>query len=49
MEDKIGSLEAWKYADMVVWDRDLYIVPTKELREIKVLMAIVNGKIVYQI
>ncbi|TRO52925.1 amidohydrolase, partial [Candidatus Bathyarchaeota archaeon] len=26
MEDKIGSLEPGKYADMVVWDRDLYTV-----------------------
>ncbi len=49
MEDRIGSLEAGKYADMVVWDRDLYKVPTKELREIKALKTFVNGKTVYEV
>jgi predicted amidohydrolase YtcJ len=48
MEDKIGSLEVGKYADIVVWDRDLYTVPTDELREIKALKTLVNGKIVYE-
>lgn len=48
MEDKIGSLEVGKYADMVVWDRDLYTVPIKELREIKALKTFLNGKIVYE-
>jgi len=48
MEDKIGSLEPGKYADMVVWDRDLYTVPTKELREIKALKTFLNGKLVYK-
>jgi predicted amidohydrolase YtcJ len=36
MEDRIGSLEPGKYPDMVVWDRDLYAVPTAELKEIVV-------------
>jgi predicted amidohydrolase YtcJ len=48
MEDKIGSLEVGKYADMVVWDRDLYTVPTKELREMKALKTFINGKLVYE-
>lgn len=31
MEDRLDSLEVGKYADMVVWDRDLYTVPLEEL------------------
>jgi predicted amidohydrolase YtcJ len=41
-------MEAGKYADMVAWDRDLYTVPTKQLREIKALKTFVNGKLVYE-
>jgi predicted amidohydrolase YtcJ len=37
-----------KYADMVVWDRDLYTVPTRELRDIKAQMTMVEGRIVYE-
>jgi imidazolonepropionase-like amidohydrolase len=31
MEDMIGSIEVRKYVDLVVWDKDLYSVPSKEL------------------
>jgi predicted amidohydrolase YtcJ len=47
MEDKIGSIEVGKYADLVVWNRDMYNIPTIELRDIKALMTILEGKIVY--
>lgn len=48
MEDKIGSLEPGKYADMVIWDKNLYTCPTDDLKELKVLKTILNGKIVYE-
>jgi predicted amidohydrolase YtcJ len=48
MEDKIGSLEVGKYADMVLWDRDLYSIPTREIRDIKAMMTILNGKVVFK-
>ena len=48
MEDKIGSLEPGKYADMVVWDRDIYTVPTAELKEIRVEKTFLEGKLVYE-
>lgn len=48
MEDKIGSIEVGKYADMVVWKEDPYTIPEDKLKELKAFMTIVNGKIVYR-
>jgi predicted amidohydrolase YtcJ len=48
MEDKIGSLETGKYADLVVWDKDLYSVPTRDLKDLVVEMTILNGEVVYE-
>ena len=47
MEKKIGSIEVGKYADLAVWDRDPYSVPTADLKEMKCLMTVFNGKVVY--
>lgn len=46
-EDKIGSLEPGKYADFVVWDKDMYTVPVKEIKNLKVLLTAVNGEVLY--
>ena len=43
MEDKIGSIEVGKYADLIVVDRDPLQTPPQQLREIQVLRTIVNG------
>lgn len=48
LEQKIGSIEAGKYADLAVWDRDLYTVPTGELKDMQCQLTIFNGKIVYR-
>ena len=48
MEDKIGTLEAGKYADLVVLDRDYLEIDPDEVRDIKPLMTMVAGKVVYQ-
>lgn len=47
MEDKIGSLEVGKYADIVVWDRDPYTVPVEELKEMEVDLTLLGGEIVF--
>ncbi|PKL81459.1 MAG: amidohydrolase, partial [Ignavibacteriae bacterium HGW-Ignavibacteriae-3] len=46
-EKEIGSLEKGKLADMVIWDKDYYAVPTDEIKDVKALMTFVGGKIVY--
>ena len=47
MEDKIGSIESGKLADLVVLDRDYFTVPEVQIKQIKSLLTIVNGKIVH--
>ncbi len=46
-EDDLGSLEKGKFADMVVWDRNLLTIPTENIRDVKAQMTIVGGKIVF--
>ncbi|MEM2026071.1 MAG: amidohydrolase [Desulfurococcaceae archaeon] len=48
MEDKIGSIEVGKYADIAVWSKDPYTAPVDELKDIKCLMTMFNGKIVFK-
>ena len=47
-EDKLGSLEKGKLADIIVLDRDILTVPHDEIKDIQVLKTIVDGKLVYE-
>jgi len=48
LENRIGSIEPGKDADIAVWDRDLYAVPTDDLKDMKCEMTIFHGQIVYR-
>ncbi|MFQ6003978.1 MAG: amidohydrolase [Woeseia sp.] len=48
LEDKIGSIETGKYADIVVWDRDPYSVSTAAIKDLKALLTVFNGTIVHR-
>ena len=48
MEKRIGSIEPGKDADLAVWDRDMYTIPTADLPNLKCEMTLVRGKVVYQ-
>ena len=48
MEDKIGSIEVGKYADIAVWDKNWYKATTDEIKNINCEMTMVGGKTVYQ-
>lgn len=47
LENKIGSLEAGKRADIAIWDRDIYSVPTGQIKDMKCLMTLLDGEVVY--
>ena len=49
MEDKIGSIEVGKYADIAVWDVDLYTAEPEAIKNMKCQMTLLEGEIVYQI
>lgn len=48
LEDRIGSLEVGKEADIAIWDRDLYTIPPDELKNLKCEWTLFNGKTVYR-
>ena len=48
LEKKIGSIEVGKYADLAVWDRDPYTVPTADIKEMQCEMTVFNGKVVFE-
>ena len=47
LETRIGSIEIGKDADLAVWDRNLYTVPTDALKDLKCEMTLFRGAIVY--
>jgi predicted amidohydrolase YtcJ len=47
LEDRIGSLEIGKDADIAVWDRDMYAIAARELRDLKCTMTLFNGRVVF--
>ena len=48
LEDKIGALEPGKHADIAVWDRDISTIPTDQIKDMRCLMTLIDGEVVYQ-
>ena len=46
-EDNLGSIQPGKLADLVVLDHDYLTVPADQIKDIKPVMTIIGGKIVY--
>jgi predicted amidohydrolase YtcJ len=47
MEEKIGSIEPGKLADLAVLDRDYFTVPDADIKRIRSVLTIVNGNVVH--
>lgn len=47
-EDELGTLEPGKLADIIVLDRNLFTTPVDQIRETKVKITMMDGKIVYE-
>jgi predicted amidohydrolase YtcJ len=48
MEDRIGSIEAGRLADLAVLDRDYFTVPEADIRKIRSVLTIVDGRVVHE-
>ncbi len=48
LEDEIGSLEVGKKADLVILEKNLFEIPVEQIAEVKVLLTMVEGNVVYQ-
>ena len=48
MENKKGRIKEGFYADMVILDKDIFTIDPIEIKDIKVLLTMVGGKVVYE-
>jgi predicted amidohydrolase YtcJ len=46
-EDNLGSIQPGKLADLLVLDRDYLTVPADQIKDIKPVMTMVGGRVVY--
>ncbi len=47
LDGTVGSIELGKDADIAIWDRDMYTVPTGDLKNMKCEMTLFKGEIVF--
>ena len=47
LENRTGSIETGKDADIAVWDRNMYTVPTDALKDLKCELTLFRGKVVH--
>ncbi len=48
-ENKKGSLEPGKFADLIVWHDNPYTAATEDIRKLTIDLTMVGGKVVYQV
>lgn len=49
LDDKIGSLEVGKYADIAIWNVDLYSAPPEDIKNMQCQMTLLQGEVVYRL
>ena len=47
LEDKVGSIEVGKKADLVILDKNLFAIPAREINSTKVVATLFVGCLVY--
>jgi predicted amidohydrolase YtcJ len=48
MDDRIGSIETGKAADLAVWDTDLYRADLEDIKDMQCEMTLLDGEVVYE-
>jgi predicted amidohydrolase YtcJ len=48
MEDKLGSIEVGKLADLVILDKNLFDIPVEDIHTTQIVETIMNGKTTYK-
>jgi hypothetical protein len=48
LEAKIGSIEVGKYADIAVWNEDLYAASLAQINDVQCLLTLFQGEVVYR-
>ena len=48
MEDKIGTIERGKLADLAVLDRDYFAVPEEQIKQVRSVLTVVDGRVVHE-
>ncbi len=48
LENRVGSIEVGKDADIAVWDRNMYTMPADQLKDLTCEMTLFRGNVVYK-
>ena len=48
MEEKIGSIEVGKYADLVVLGQNLFAVAPRDIADVEVMATMMDGNFTYR-
>ena len=47
LENRVGSIEVGKDADLAVWDKNMYAIPTSQIQNLKCELTLVAGHVVF--
>jgi len=48
LDDRVGSIEVGKDADIAVWDRDMYTEPTERVKDLRCELTLLQGQVVFR-
>ena len=48
LEKRVGSLEVGKDADIAVWDRNMYTIPSAQLKDLSCELTLLAGQVVFR-
>jgi len=48
LDDRVGTIEVGKDADLAVWDRNPYAIPADQLKDMRCELTMVRGRVVFR-